>query len=429
MKLNTRQTVRIGLAFFSICAFWQLYNGVIPLILTGTFHLDETLSGAVMAADNVLGLFLLPFFGALSDRCRWRMGRRTPFLLLGTAAASALMLALPVLDNSFFAAPARWKLLAFFLVLGALLVAMSACRSPAVALMPDLTPRPLRSQANAIINLMGALGAIAYLLTARILYFFSRDGHADYFPLFAAVSALMLTCAAAVALSVPERRMAEEVRLRDAALLDQPEAPAGPLPPPVRRSLFLLLVSIGLWFVGYNAVETWFTAYANRVWGMSLGSAAVCLAVASCGAIVSYLPAGAAAARLGRRRVILWGIALLTACFFALFLYTLGFESFSPALYIVFALIGLAWAAISVNSLPMVVELCHGSDVGRFTGYYYVFSMAAQTVTPIAAGALLRHVGYVTLFPYAAAAVACSFVTMLAVRHGEGASTDSGKQN
>ena len=421
MKLNTKQTVTVGFAFLSICAFWQMYNNVIPLILTNTFHMNEAWSGVIMAADNVLALFLLPFFGALSDRCRASMGRRRPFLIAGTAAAVALMLCLPVMDNSYAAAPALWKAAAFVAVLGGLLIAMGTYRSPAVALMPDVTPKPLRSQGNAIINLMGAVGGVLYLLVASVLYRGEESGHVDYLPLFAVVAGIMVISVMIVVCRVDERKLCAQREQWEAEHPEQetPVEEGGPMPAAVRRSLLFLLCAIALWYIGYNAIETWFTTYANRQWGMSLGEASVCLTVATAGAIVSYLPVGAVAARIGRRRTILIGAALLSACFFAGYIYTLLWNRFSPALYLLFALVGLAWAAINVNSLPMVVEMCAGADVGRFTGYYYAFSMAAQTVTPIVAGWLLRSVSYLTLFPYAAAFVALSFITMLFVRHGD----------
>lgn len=426
MKLNTKRTVLVGFAFLSICAFWQMYNSVIPLILTNTFHMSETLSGVIMSADNILALFLLPLFGAISDRCRSPLGRRRPFILFGTLSAVVLMLFLPILDNSYAAAPTKGKLAAFILVLGCLLVAMGTYRSPAVALMPDVTPKPLRSQGNAIINLMGAVGGIAYLLIAGALYSGKTAGlsHVNYFLLFAAVAAIMVLAAAIVMITVPERKLDAEMQKWEAAHPEENLAVDDgsgneTLPPAVKRSLIFLLISIALWFIGYNAIETWFTTYANRIWGMSLGAASVCLTVATVGAIVSYIPVGAAAARFGRKRVILFGVAALAACFFAMFLYTLVSNVFHKWLYLLFALVGLSWAAINVNSLPMVVEMCKGSDVGKFTGYYYTFSMAAQTVTPIAAGALLRNVGYMTLFPYAAVFVTASFGTMLMVKHGD----------
>ncbi len=178
------------------------------------------------------------------------------------------------------------------------------------------------------------------------------------------------------------------------------------LPPAVRRSLLFLLCSIALWYFGYNAMETWFTTYASRVWNMAYGDATKCMTIATGGAILSYVPIGVVASRIGRKRTILAGTCILSACFLFCYLLTLISRSFSPVLYGLFALLGVSWAAINVNSLPMVVEMCKDSEVGRFTGYYYTFSMAAQIVTPILAGALLKNLGYLSLFPYAALFVA-----------------------
>lgn len=169
VKLNSRRTILVGLAFLSICTFWQMYDSVMTLILTDTFKLNETFAGAIMAADNVLALFLLPFFGALSDKTSTRIGRRMPFIVGGTAAAAILMNLIPLLDDRYAASPSTGILVLFIIVLGLLLVSMGTYRSPAVALMPDVTPKPLRSRANAIINLMGAVGGILYLGLAAVL--------------------------------------------------------------------------------------------------------------------------------------------------------------------------------------------------------------------------------------------------------------------
>ncbi len=426
-KLDTRRTILIGTAFLAICAFWQMYNSVIPLILTNTFHLNETWSGVIMAADNVLALFLLPLFGGISDRCKSRLGRRKPFVLAGTLASVVLMMALPLLDDSYFTAPNTLKLVLFIAVLGCLLVAMGTYRSPAVALMPDVTPKPLRSKANAIINLMGAVGGILYLIIASVLYSSARTkglAHVSYVLLFTVVAGIMLLALAVLMAAVDEPALVKKAQAYEAAhpeenLTVADEHGNETLPPEVKRSLGFLLASIALWFIGYNAIETWFTTYASRMWGMALGDASLCLTIATLGAIFSYIPSGALASRIGRRRTILGGVALLAASFLTAFVYTCFFRSFHPALYGLFALVGVAWAFINVNSLPMVVEMCKGSDVGKFTGYYYTFSMAAQTVTPIVAGALLNRVGYATLFPYAAFFVALAFVTMQFVKHGD----------
>ncbi len=400
MKLNTRRTALVGLAFLSICAFWQLYDSIVPLILRDTFKIGDAAAGWVMALDNILALFLLPLFGRLSDRADTRIGRRLPFIAFGTLAAVILMLLLERFD-------ALKSFAAFIVTLALLLIAMGTYRSPAVALMPDVTPKPLRSKGNAIINLMGALGGVYTLLMIRLLVGQRADGSANYMRLFIAVAALMLVAALVQLLRVREREMRAEME-------EEPAGNAGRLSGPALRSLLLILGSVFFWFMGYNAVATAYTKYFTSMWG-DLGSASLCLMIANIGAIASYIPVGMLSSRIGRRPMILSGICLLTACF-AL---SSQIRAFSPLVYGIFVLIGLAWAAINVNSYPMVVELSRGNDVGRYTGFYYTFSMAAQIATPILSGWLLEHVGYHTLFPYAALMVGISFFTMLAVRHGD----------
>ena len=408
MKLNNKRTVLVGLAFLSICTFWQMYDSVITKILTETFHLNETLTGAIMAADNVLALFLLPFFGGLSDKTNTRLGKRTPYILVGTACAAILMNFLPVLDNAYAADPAPWKQILFIVVLGLLLVSMGTYRSPAVALMPDVTPKPLRSKANAIINLMGAVGGILYLGVAAVMYPNSKIAglaHVNYQPLFWTVSGIMVVAVAVLLLTIREPKLAAENAAYEAAhpeenLAQDDGSGKEVLPRAVKKSLGFLLASICLWFIGYNGVTTWFTVYIGEVMGQGLGGASTCLMVATGGAIVSYIPIGQLAAKIGRKKTIQCGICLLTLCFALGYVLTTTFTSINLIMFVVFALVGLAWAAINVNSLPMVVEMC-------------------KVITPIVAGTLLRNVGYWTLFPYAAFFVAMSFVTMLFVKHGD----------
>ena len=423
MKLDTKRTILVGFAFLSICAFWQMYDNLVPLILTNTFHLNETVSGAIMAADNVLALFLLPLFGGLSDKCTSRLGRRRPFILFGTIAAICLMLMLPLFADSYHAVPSGGKIALFICVLGLLLVAMGTYRSPAVALMPDITPKPLRSKANAIINLMGAVGGILYLLITTFLYHVKSETYVSFFPLFAIVAGIMAAALAVVMFLVNEPELVKKQQEYESKHpednLTRHTAQGDTLPADVKKSLTFLLVSISLWFVGYNGVSTWFSVYAENIWGMSLGQANTCLTIATGGAILSYIPIGTVASHIGRRKTIRFGTLLLSGSFLAAFLLTIVLDGFSPVLYILFLLVGLAWASINVNSLPMVVEMCKGSEVGKFTGLYYTFSMSAQIVTPIVAGWLLRNVSYRSLFPYAAMFVFASFITMGFVRHGD----------
>ena len=423
MKLNNRRTILVGLAFLSICSFWQMYDNLVPLILKQTFHLDESLTGVIMASDNILALFLLPLFGALSDKTSTRLGSRTPYIIGGTVGAVILMNLLPILDNSYSQEAAPFKLVSFVIVLGLLLISMGTYRSPAVALMPDVTPKPLRSKANAIINLMGAVGGVIYLAVSAALYPASKTqgvSHVDYQPLFIIVSLIMAAAVAVLLLTIREPRLAEENRALEKKhpewnLAGDDGSGNETLPQPVKRSLIFLLASIALWYVGYNGVTTWFSTYVAEVMGEGLRGTNLCLTVATAGAIVSYIPIGVVASKVGRRKTIM----LLAACFLAGFFLTRDSHTITPVMYIAFALVGLAWAAINVNSLPMVVEMCKGSDVGKFTGYYYTASMTAQVITPVLAGTLMKQISYQVLFPYAAVFVSLSFVTMCFVRHGD----------
>jgi len=500
MKLNYKRTIFVGFAFFLICSFWQAYDNTIPLILTNKFGMSQAWSGVIMALDNVLALFMLPLFGAISDRHRGKRGRRTPFIVVGTLIAAVMLIALSFVDNAQlrhlsdvsaiddpaaleqiydhqadetlltpggdkfvlsqkftqeefirirsqveqdgktvtnpdytnYVVPARqacaWDAtakspatLVFFIVLLLIvLVSMAVFRSPAVALMPDVTLKPLRSKANAVINLMGSAGGILVLALGMVFATSAvRNSLMSYTGYFAVIAAIMLSALVIFMLTVREKEWAYEMQQQAVALgieeetQEQEESAGGrKLSVDEVKSLIFLLLSIVLWFFGYNAVTSAFSRYAEQE---LQGNFALVLMICTVAAIVSYMPVGMIAQRIGRKRTILIGIVMLGTAFFA----GIFFHSVSPLLYIFFALAGMGWAFINVNSYPMVVELSKGSDVGKYTGYYYTVSMTAQIFTPILSNILMEHVGYRTLFPYAAFFVFASFVTMLFVRHGD----------
>lgn len=427
MKLDTKRTFLVGFAFLAITAFWQMYDGLIPKILTDTFNLSPTVSGIIMAADNVLALFLLPLFGRLSDKCRSPLGKRRPFIIVGMIATMVLMIWIPIIDNSYFACPSLTKIILFIGVLALLLLTMSFYRSPSVALMPDITPKPLRSKANAIINLMGAVGGVLYLIFTAIMYPESKTSgvdHVNYLPLFIAVMAVIFVSLIIMIFFVNEPKLAKAQQEYEDAhpeenLTETTENNKAILPKPVKRSLIFLLLSVAFWYIGYNGIVTFFTNFTQNVWGVGIGGASTCLTIATGAAIVCYIPAGILASKIGRKKTIIAGALLLASSFLAGFIYTLFVNTFHPALYVLFALVGIAWATINVNSFPMVVEMCHGSDIGKFTGLYYTFSMAAQIVTPIIAGFLIEKIDYKVLFLYSAIFVFLSFITMCFVKHGD----------
>lgn len=410
MKLNYRRTFFVGLAFMSICAFWQVYDNLVPLILKETFAVDDALIGVVMALDNVLALIMLPLFGKLSDQTRTRIGRRMPYILGGTLVAVLCVLLLPLAD--------RMNNLVLFMVgLGLVLVAMATYRSPAVALMPDVTPKPLRSQGNAVINLMGAVGGMLMLVTMQVFLPKAQGGEyrPNYMPIFAVLAGVMALCIAVLFWQIKENACAQEAQEQsgaEEAEESEPISTGGKMAPPVRRSFGFILASVFLWYAGYNAVTSGFSRYATQE---LQGSFSMILMICTAAAIVSYLPVGFVASRIGRKRTIQLGVLFLGVAFAA----GAFFHRVTPALYIFFALAGMGWAFINVNSYPMVVELASGSDVGKYTGYYYTVSMTAQILTPVVSGFLMGHVGYRTLFPYAAFFVFASFVTMCMVHHGD----------
>lgn len=434
MKLNYKRTVLIGLAFLSICAFWQMYDSIIPLILQNTFGIGETLTGAIMAADNVLAIFLLPLFGALSDKTDTRFGRRMPFIVTGTVLAVIFLMLLPIADR-------QVNVVLFIVSLFALLVSMGLYRSPAVALMPDLTPNKLRSKGNAIINLMGAVGGVYTLIMIKLLV--GKGDRPDYMPLFVSVAALMVISVGILVITISEKKIeakvAAEIKayedstglrvetedtIEEEQLLETEKNSSDEnkrktvkmqMPPEVKRSMAFLLASIFLWFTAYNAVTTAFSRYTKVVWHLEGGGFADCLMVATVAAILSYVPIGNLAGRIGRKKTILVGIVLMSICYFtAIFV-----GQYHGLVNVAFAVIGIGWAAINVNSYPMIVEMSKGSDIGKFTGTYYTFSMAAQILTPILSGFLLENVSYRTLFPYAFVFSVLAFITMTQVRHGD----------
>ena len=502
MKLNYKRTILVGFAFFLICAFWQAYDNTIPLILTNKFGMSQTWSGIIMAADNVLALFMLPLFGAISDKCSHKKGRRTPFIVMGTLIAAVALICLSFIDNAQlkhlgdaariddpaalsaiyesqadeqlitphgekfvlserfteeeftairsqltdedgktvtnpdytnYVTPARqayaWQVTAahpatlgfFIAVLLVILVAMATFRSPAVALMPDVTMKPLRSKANAVINLMGSAGGILVLALGMVFATSSvRNSLMSYTGYFGVIAALMLAALVVFMLTVREPEWAAEMQQQAvAAGLEEAEEAAAPtesrkLSADEVKSLLLILLSIVLWFFGYNAVTSKYSVYASNILHKDYN---LTLIIAQAAAIIAYLPVGFIAGKLGRKKTILAGVVMLTVAF--------GVAGFltadSPTMLMnaMFALAGIAWATINVNSFPMVVELASGGDVGKYTGFYYTASMAAQVATPMVSGLLMDKFGMHVLFPYAAVFTALAFVTMLFVKHGD----------
>ena len=452
MKLNYKRTILVGMAFFLISAFWQAYDAIIPLILTNHYGLPQSISGAVMSIDNVLAVFMLPIFGALSDKVNTKRGKRTPFILIGTIAAVIGFVSLTFIDNLQLARVIEagipniqqgamsdidftahlcekaleltianpLPLVGFIATLLVVLIAMATFRSPAVALMPDVTVKPLRSKGNAIINLTGTAGGILVLVLG-VVFATSKNHYMQYTPYVIAVTAIMLTGLIIFLLTVKEKKWAEEMaeesrRLGiDEGAAEEVSGEKKQLSRGELASLLLILASVALWYIGYNSITSKYSVYATNILHFDFN---LTLIIAQGAAIVSYIPVGIISSKLGRRKTILAGVVILASAFFIGNFIT---SDVHPAvMYPVFILAGIGWATINVNSFPMVVELARGGDVGKYTGYYYTASMSAQIVAPILSGVLydIFYIGYV-FFPFGTVFVALSFITMFFVKHGD----------
>jgi Na+/melibiose symporter-like transporter len=426
MKLDYKRTVLIGFAFMSILSFWQFYDQVIPYVLENIFGLGTLQANGIMSVDNILALFMLPMFGALSDTTKTRWGKRTPYILFGTVASVSLLVLMG------FMVEFR-KFVPFLVCLFGILVVMSIYRSPAVAYMPDVTPKPLRSKGNAVINLVGYIGGIFATLMMSLLLTSEKnaDGSSGYqadqsfLPIFLVIAAFMMISVLVMFFTINENKLledtAEEMERDREQEIEEARAEAGnkkiKLPPDVMRSLVLILVSVFLWFMAYNAVTTAFSRYCVNVWGTDLGTSAGYLTVATVAAIVAFVPLGFLSGKLGRKKTVLLGIVMMTVCY----LCACFMGKPSVIMYVLFGVVGIGWAAINVNSFPMVVEMSSSGDVGRYTGLYYTFSMAAQIVTPLFSALLIDTLGmgYRVLFPYAVVFSVLAFCTMSQVKHGD----------
>ena len=409
MRLNYKRTILVGFAFFLISAFWQAYDKTIPMIMTYKFHMSQLESGIIMALDNVLAVFMLPLFGGLSDRTKTKYGRRTVFIFFGTICAIVSFIFIPLVGN-------MWLFIGVLLVT---LISMATFRSPAVALMPDVTCKPLRSKGNAIINLMGTAGGLMVLVLGMIVKVGEKYMHNLQLYYFV-VCGIMLFGLVIFLLTVRENKWSKEMQEDTKKYFTDTEAEmrevsGGKLSKGQLKSLLLILASVALWFMGYNAVTSKYSLYADSVLHQSYD---LTLLIAQAGAIAAYIPVGMVASKVGRKKTILTGVAMLATAFFVAIFMTA--ESSPIFMYFLFAIAGIGWATINVNSFPMVVELSKEGDVGKYTGWYYTASMSAQVLTPILSGWIMDLFGNMhPLFPYASICVALAFVTMLFVKHGD----------
>ncbi len=439
-KLDYKRTLFLGFGFLASSLAWSIYNSLVPVLLEERFMLSTVVIGTIMTIDNIFGIIFQPLVGAFSDKTFTRYGRRMPWIMIGIPLSAIFFTLIPW-------AKSLGLMMAFIICFNLI---MSMWRSPVIALMPDLTPRILRSKANGVINLMGGIGSIIAFLAGGILANMDSSGRLT-FGMGSIIMVLALICLLifirepvgeawkrAQRESVGKRltqadfaqMLAEEEELsdiKDKGGLDRKLTSAE------RVSLVLLLGAIFFWFCAYNAIETFFTLFATNVLNVSTGTATIMLTSFSLTFVAFALPAGLIAGKRGRKKTIMAGLFLLIGfmlpmIFINPILSAVGVDVTSASSLLIkqivviglLACAGFGWACVNINSLPMVVELASHDKIGRFTGYYYFFSFGASIVSPILFGAIRDLTqDYNSLFIYAVICFGLALACTLFVKHGE----------
>lgn len=420
MKFNYGKIFLLGFGFFGVSVIWGVYNAFVPIFLANKFNLAPAFIGFFMTLDNIAALFIQPPVGAWSDRLRTPMGRRLPFILAGA----------PITALAFGLIPMAAILPLFVACTSTLLLSAALWRTPVVALMPDITPSQHRSQANGIINFMGGIGTIIALQTGGMLYNLSPA-----FPFWLG-SALVVIAALIVFLFVKEPKDYEEGDQKQPGMIESLQEVLNDEDKSGARILF----AIFFWFLGYSAVETFFTLYAQNHLGISAGDGATLLSVFPLFFVLFAIPSGFIAARIGRRLAISFGL-IVVAAMLVLFYILPASTLLSPlfplplvgiplaeggsrmltiaGLLLIFG--GIGWASVNINSLPMVVELTSAARIGTFTGLYYLFSTLSAIAGPNVNGwaIQLTRNNYSVIMLIAPFFMLTALVLMLGVRRGE----------
>ena len=473
MKLDKARIFKVGIAFVIVMLFWEVYDFAVPILLDRTYGLSATWRGFIMGLDNILAIVFLPLFGSFSDKYKGKIfGRRTPFIVIGTLLAGILVMLLIAIENTefnklvdegvksidtlvskgyldskyldpiyktitednalfeqfsidFHAAQVKMALantvsnptsiVLFIIVLFVLLVTMSSFRAPVVALMPDVTIKPLRSGANAIMNFMGGIGGF---ISIGLYSLFAPD-YGSFVLLFLLLVTFMYMLLAGYMLLVNENkfvglRYQEEKKWN---VVDEEEVCGEEkLSKPKLISLLLILAAIFFWFMGYNAVRSHLSVYVTDKLLMAASGVGLINFANGLGGALALIPVGFMSGKIGRKKSTLIGFALASIAFFPCLFVT---AKTSYVVGICFVLAGIGLIIVNVNTLPMVCEMSKGSNVGKYTGYYYVASMSAQAVAPFFAGLFMDKIGDNIMFAFASVSIIIAFIVMLFVKHGD----------
>ena len=415
-KLDNRTIALASLPFMGMISFWQVYDGIVPKMLTGTFGLSNSLTGAIMAIDNVFGLFLLPLFGILSDRCASKLGRRTPFILLGSGIAT-LSVPLIAIANNAGSLP--------LLICAILITLLAICmyRTMTVAIVADITPRPLRTKADSVQKIVGYAGTGVMLAAISVMV--PTVERPDYLPLFLLQAAFVLVSAVVYGLLVKEPALVQKmhkkslemgIREDEVEKDDSPEAGGKErvADRSMRLSIAMLLAATFFYYMSYNAMTTNISRYADIFYGMAGGSYAIINIVTIVGALASYVPLANLSLKVGRKKVALASSVVMVSCPLVLWLV----PGFSPVLYLVFLLMGVSLGGVDMCVYTMILECCSSNSVGRYSGYYYTVSMAAQVITPILSGVVM-DVNPAMLFAYITGMGVLMGLSVAGAKHGD----------
>lgn len=418
-RLNYGKTFLLGFGFFGVSVVWGVYNAFVPIFLSEKFGLSAALVGFFMTLDNIAALFIQPPVGAWSDRLRTPLGRRIPFILVGA----------PITALAFGFIPVAAVLPLFVACTSSLLLSAALWRTPIVALMPDITPSEFRSQANGIVNFMGGVGVIIALQTGGMLYKMSPN-----FPFWLG-SALVLISAVIVYLFIEEPKEYGEAERQPSMLESLKE-----IFKDEDKSGLRILLAIFFWFIGYSAVETFFTLYAKNHLGLNEGDGATLLSVLPLFFVLAAMPSGFLAGKIGRRATISIGLITISVMLFLLYITPAEalLTGIAPLPLVgiplveggtrmltlagVFLIIcGISWAFININSLPMVVDLTGAARIGTFTGLYYLFSTLSAIAGPNINGWAIHLTGdnYNMIMIIAPIFMLIAFWLMMGVKRGE----------
>lgn len=413
-------TFLIGLGFFTMGLMDPLYDTYVPIFLRN-FIESNTIVGLIMTFDNVLAIFLIPIFSALSDRVDTRMGRRMPFIVTLLPIAAVLFGLIP-----FSALSSLWLLIALVFCFN---LSKQAVRGPVVALMPDMVPGDLRSEANGVINTMGGIATIlGTVALARLMDVYiklpGQEEPVNEILAFPVASLFVILAVVLLFIFVKER--SSQVP-REKAAKEKKESILQSLRHVVGekdKSALFILISLLCWFISYQGVLPFVGLYSEEVLGTSSGTASLAAGMVGIAYAIFAIPSGKVAHRFGRKRTIRVSLVCLVAVTLLVFVHSFVTASWNPTVRLVsfwalLFLFGIFWVSVVTNSFPMLWQMSDYTTVGIYTGLYYFFSQAASIIAPPIAGGCIDLFGYPALFVFTAIFFAIAWITMSKVDRGE----------